>query len=184
MAHNYTVARPYARAIFMEAKAKGQFSEWQQSLEILRAVVWNYDVRRALSNPKISRDRWTTLLLEFVTDQVKNISASFKQELENFLHLLSERKRLQLIPDIQTLFHALVLQNQGILNVEVFSAFPLEDAQKEKLLKELERKFNSKVQADYRSDESLIGGALVRAGNWVLDGSIRGKLERLAEGLR
>lgn len=184
MAHNYTVARPYAKAVFMEAKHDQQFAEWQKTLEVLSAIVSDTNVRQALNNPKISRERWVTLFLETASITIKDFSEAFKKKVENFVRLLSERKRLLALPDIQELFHDLMLHDQGILNVQVFSAFTLDDAQKKKLELSLEKKFNSKIQMDYKSDPSLIGGTVIRAGAWVLDGSVRGKLERLAECLR
>jgi F-type H+-transporting ATPase subunit delta len=184
MAHNYTVARPYARAVFMQAKEDHQFSEWQTVLQKFAAIVCDPTISHMLNDPRILAERWIDLFLEIAFEQAPSFSDAFKQKVKNFIQLISERKRYQLLPDIAQEFQTFVLQDQKVLNVEVLSAFPLEAEQKNAMQSSLERRFKLKTEIDYKIDHSLIGGAVIRAGNWVLDGSVRSKLERLTECLK
>ena len=97
------------------------------------------------------------------------------------MSLLLEEKRLSSVNDINKLYHNLLAEYKKVIEVTVYSAMPLNEAQQATFYKSLEKRFASKVSIEFQEDPLLIGGALVRSGSWVLDGSIRGKVARLDE---
>lgn len=176
MAHFYTIARPYAKAAFEEAKASNQLTRWADFLKQASLVTSDPQAHALLVSPELTADQW----IKFFVDTLKITEKS----LINFIEVLAKNKRLNLIPDIAQLFLQFLAAEQGRVDIEVFSAADLTDQQKQNLQKALEQRFKAKIHIAYLQDPSLIGGALVRSGNWVMDGSIKGKLARLSESLR
>ncbi len=184
MAKNFTIARPYARAVFKEASEAHQLQEWLHVLQGLAMIAADPDVSRLLVNPKLLEKQ----VIDFFYDLIQKLAEQFVQPISekahNFLAILCSDKRLTLLPDIALLYQSMLAEREGIVKVEVISAQALEAAQQNKMQKALEDRFKSKVSVDYRQDQSLIGGVLIRAGNWVMDGSIKGKLAKLGDSLR
>lgn len=174
MSHQYTIARPYAKAAFAEAKSTGKLEEWAVFLQNAGMVVNDPDVKNLLASPTLSALRWT----EFFSD-----ITSADMEMKNFLMLLAKNKRLEIVADIADLYQKMLADNQGIVAVEVVSCQDLDEAQKSKLYEGIQKRFSAKIEMKYSLDESLIGGAIIRSGNWVMDGSIKGKLARMRESL-
>lgn len=182
MAEKITIARPYARALFKEASDNGLLQEWLQIVTVLAEVAKNPQVLSLLGNPRVKTEQLVDIFL--ATIQQSAHASKLQTSARNFVTLLAEAKRLALLPDILTLYQALLAERENITQVEVISAQEIGNGLRDKIQSNLEKKFASKVLIEYHIDESLIGGAIIRTGNQVIDGSIRYKLNRLAESLQ
>jgi F-type H+-transporting ATPase subunit delta len=172
-----TLARPYASAVFKRAKETGTAEKWSQSLAFLEAVLTNQDVSRIVDNPNVSNERKSALMLELCGDKVD-------PEAGNFLQLLVHNKRLGLVPYIARLYEELKAQDEGYIEADVYTAYALTKEAKAQFASSLEKKLGKKVRMKAAVDKTLIGGVLVRAGDKVIDGSIRGQLKQMQKTLQ
>jgi F-type H+-transporting ATPase subunit delta len=173
MADKITVARPYARAAFEEAKAHEALSPWSDSLQRAAAVVNDPRVHNLLGNPAVTH----TELAKFVIDLA---GPGLDEQGRNFIQTLAENRRLAYLPEISTLFDELKDEAEGVVDVTVTSAAPLEDSQRDTLSAALQRRLKRRVRLHCETDPSLLGGAVLRAGDLVIDGSVRSRLDRIA----
>ena len=171
-----TLARPYAAAVFKRAKETHATAKWSQSLAFMSAVLKNEDISVVIDNPKVSKQRLSALMLDICQEHVN-------QENENFLKLLVLNNRLGLLPSIAELFEAYKAEDEGYVEVEVSTAYALSKDAKQDVTATLEKTLGKKIHMNVTVDKSLIGGILVRAGDRVIDGSIRGRLQQLAKRL-
>jgi F-type H+-transporting ATPase subunit delta len=176
MAELSTLARPYAKAAFEFADSAGDLASWSQSLALAAAVAQQPNVVQLLSSPSVTADQQVTALIGICGDV---LSAQGK----NFLTVLSENRRLQLLPEISQQFDILKANREKAVDVEVTAALELDADQQQTLSDALSAKLQRKVNMQVRLDKSLLGGAVIRAGDTVIDGSIRGRLAKLAESL-
>ena len=176
MSENVTAARPYAKAIFELAKKSGNYDAWSERLVFLKAVVADPNVGTALDNPANTASDRSNLVEKIAGDQLDTESA-------NMVRLLAENNRLPLMGEIGELYEALRADEEGILEAKVVSAMALDDNYRAKLADALQRKFNKKINIVESVDASLIGGAIIRAGDVVIDGSIKGRLAQLNSNL-
>lgn len=181
MAKHLTVARPYAKALFDQAVIDDRLEQWSVVLQGLTLVSTDSRMTVLYGDPKITNDVMKELVYDVLKDGAQDAVAGLSDKLKNFLSLLLEEKRLPISRDIDFLYHKLVADYKKIVEIDVVSAMPLDDAQQAAFYQSLEKRFASKVSIEFLEDKSLIGGALIRSGNWVLDGSIRGKIARLDE---
>jgi F-type H+-transporting ATPase subunit delta len=171
-----TVARPYAEAIFERAKETGQLDLWSSALALLTAAVNDPQVAPQIANPNVPRQRVRDLLIAIGGDALPS-------EAINLLRLLADNGRLAAIPDIAELFEARREADQGVRKILVRSAFPLDDAQRREVAEAMSRRFHAQVELTVEEDPELIGGIQVRAGDLVIDDSVRGRLQQLAQAL-
>ncbi len=171
-----TLARPYAAAAFKRAKETSSTTQWSESLAFMSAVMASEEMLKVVSNPKVNKDK----LAELVIDICKGHTDS---EGVNFLKLLLQNNRLSLLPFIAGQFEALKAEDEGYVDVEVISAYAFTKEAKQKFSATLEKKFDKKIHMNVTVDKSLIGGVLVRAGDRVIDGSVRGQLQQLQKAL-
>ncbi len=183
MASNITIARPYAKALFEYASSHDQVSAWLEVLSVLAITLSQSQVLQLLGNPEQSQTDVVALLLDVVNVASDTQAKILGDSLSNFLNLLAEAKRLDLMADISRAFHMHYADQLGVVEAEVISAFALSDEQRSKVQEQLEQRLNTKVELSFDEDEALMGGMVVTAGNWVMDGSIKGKLARLDEEL-
>jgi F-type H+-transporting ATPase subunit delta len=176
MAELATIARPYANAVFDLAKRDGNLDQWSSMLGVLFATTRNETVALLLDSPDLPASAKAFRLAEVCGDELDDRG-------KKFLQSLAEHDRLSLIEEVRDQFEALRAEELMSLEVEVISAFPMSDAQEESLKQALNKKFEKEISIESRIDASLIGGAVVRAGDMVIDGSVRGKLRKLAENL-
>ncbi|MFP1681894.1 F0F1 ATP synthase subunit delta [Alloalcanivorax sp. C16-1] len=176
MAELTTIARPYAKAAFLFAKENNGLAEWEQMLDLAATVAQDATVRAYLDQPELDRAQQAEAFIQVCGDELS-------EGARNFIAQLAANKRLDLLPTIRALFHELLAADQRITDVELIAAFELEDAETDKLVAALKERLGRDVQVSTSVDESLIGGVLVRAGDTVIDGSVRGRLSRLAEQL-
>ncbi len=181
MAEAATIARPYARAAFDAAGqhggiAAGGLKTWGDFLARASAAVRDQRVAGLLDNPRVRAPELVTFLLEVC-------SMTGSEPARNFVQLLAENRRLHLLPEIATQFDTLRADFENTLDVTVTSAMPLTPEQSEKLSASLAKRLKRSVKLHAQVDASLIGGAIVRAGDFVMDGSLRGRVERLGNAM-
>ena len=176
MAEIATIARPYAEAVFKLAESEGGFDAWSALLDRLDAAVAQEAVRACAGDPNVRAAQLTELLVSVMGEGVS-------AEAKNFIQLLVANRRLGAVPEIHELYEDLRREREGIVEAEIASAYPLDDAQLNALVSDLERRFKRKVQPNVSVDKELIGGVRIAVGDEVIDGSVRGKLATMATAL-
>lgn len=177
MINTQTLARPYAKAAFEFASAAGRIDAWSGMLSLAAVAVEVPDVAELLKNPRLTREsKVQTLLQLFGSD----IDEAFR----NFVSTLGDNDRLDVLPTIRELFEELKAEAEKTLDVEVQTAFELTPAQLQTLAAALSKRLDRTVNPQQVVNPALIGGVVIRAGDVVVDGSVRGKLSQLAESLK
>jgi len=171
-----TVARPYAQAAFDLAREAGTLAQWSDMLGFAAVVSVDAAMREAVDSPNLSVTEQAELFAQVCGDQIDDQG-------RNFVKLLAENRRLTLFPEIAALFEELRADAEGTLEATVTSAKPISEAQQEEMASALKARFNRDVVLQVEIDESIIGGAIIRAGDTVIDGSVHGKLEKFANAL-
>jgi F-type H+-transporting ATPase subunit delta len=174
MAELSTLARPYAKAAFEYALESNQLQAWSKMLTLTAAVSEQDKVAELLASPEATSSELADTFVNLCGDQLD-------QKAANFIGELAQHKRLSLLPQINEQFEALKALQQQVVDVEVSSAFELDDSQVQTLAGKLKVSLNREVQMHTQVDKNLLGGVLIRAGDLVIDGSVRGKLAKLAE---
>jgi len=171
-----TAARPYAKAVFEMAHADGDLQGWSETLSSLSAVVSNDDMRALLESPATTAaDR---------ADAVSKVCGdALGDKAQNFVKLLAENDRLGLLPEVAGQFETLRSEAEGTIEADVRTAMALTEEQAAKIAEALGKRLERTVKINSVVDESLLGGAIIQAGDLVIDGSIRGKLEKLGQAL-
>jgi F-type H+-transporting ATPase subunit delta len=177
MAELTTLARPYARAAFEAANEADSLHAWSNAMRLTAAVVSEPSVKAALSSPSLTGEEQASLVSDLCGGEIT-------RQVQNFIRILAENKRISLMREIVVLFEALKANQEKKVDVNVTTAFPLTDSIEDKLAKALKEKLQRDVILHSEIDKSLIGGAIVRAGDLVIDGSVRGKLAKLAESMK
>ncbi|MBV4538781.1 MULTISPECIES: F0F1 ATP synthase subunit delta [Pseudomonas] len=177
MAELTTLARPYAKAAFEHAQAHQQLANWSAMLGLAAAVSQDDTMQRLLKAPRLTSAQKAATFIEVCGDK-------FDAQAQNFIHVAAENGRLLLLPEIADLFELYKAELEKSVDVEVTSAFALNQEQQDKLAKVLSARLGQEVRLHASEDASLIGGVLIRAGDLVIDGSVRGKIAKLAEALK
>jgi F-type H+-transporting ATPase subunit delta len=173
MAEKATIARPYAKAAFESARSHGAFDRWSTVLATAAAVVQDERVAKLLSSPRVKPEQLSTLIDE-ISGQAQD------EHTRNFTAMLATNRRLALLPEIAAIFETLRAEAENTADVQVVSAVQLDDAQRQKLAAALKKRLKRDVRLHCSVDPSLIGGAIVRSGDFVIDGSLKARLDRLA----
>lgn len=177
MINTQTLARPYAKAAFEFASAAGRIDAWSGMLSLAAVAVDVPRVAELLKNPRLtSESKVQTLVQLFGSD----IDEAFR----NFVSTLGDNDRLDVLPMIGELFEELKAEAEKTLDVEVQTAFELSPAQLQTLAAALSKRLDRTVNPQQVVNPALIGGVVIRAGDVVVDGSVRGKLSQLAESLK
>ncbi|OOZ39382.1 F0F1 ATP synthase subunit delta [Solemya pervernicosa gill symbiont] len=176
MAENITIARPYAQAIFALAQEQDNLNGWSEMLQLASAVAADTDMAALIDSPQLDATELGKLFLDICGDQLNEFG-------QNMVHVLLENDRLKLLPEIAALFEIERATAEGTVEAEVISAKEMTDAQKQGITESLKKRLGREVTLDCRIDETLLGGAIIRAGDVVIDGSVVGKLEKLAANL-
>lgn len=174
MAEVSTIARPYAKAAFEYAQEKGSLSQWSEMLALAAAVAENSAMKAVLDSPSLTSEQKADVFVDVC-------GAGLGTEAKNFITTLAEHKRLAALPVISEMFEELKSARDQAVDVEVISAYEMTTEQENKLAETLKAKWQKEVSLESRVDADLIGGVIIRAGDVVIDGSIRGKLAKLAE---
>lgn len=176
MSEAVTLARPYARAILALAADGSAREAWSQRLETLAQIAADPAARAAVRSPNVGDE----VVVEVVEQLMGDALGS---EGTNFIRLLLENERFLLLGEIASVYEALRAEVEGRIDVTVTSAAPIADEQLKQLATELRRRLQRDVQLSTTVDESLLGGAIVRAGDLVIDGSVAGELQKLSHAL-
>jgi F-type H+-transporting ATPase subunit delta len=172
MAERATIARPYARAAFAYAREQGRVAEWSAWLATARDIVLSEEFQQLERSPGVGTADLEALVAGICGDGLDAPGRAF-------LRLLTENGRLDFLPEITTRFKELEAEDRNVADVEVVSATALDGRQQERLSAALRARLGRDVRLSCSVDPALIGGAVVRSGDLLIDGSIKGKLERL-----
>jgi F-type H+-transporting ATPase subunit delta len=172
VAERATIARPYAKAAFEYARDTKAFADWSQGFAIAAQVAADPRIAELIKNPELTAADHASLINDVAGDRLV-------PGLKNFVRVLAENHRLPLLPEIAAHFEFLRSQAENTVDVEVISAVALDAAQTEKLKQALDKRLKARVRMKNSVDAALLGGAVIRAGDLVIDGSLKGRLERL-----
>lgn len=176
MAELTTLARPYAKAAFESADQAGQLQQWSDMLALAAAVAQQDGMVKVLLSPALTSAQKAQAFIDVCGD-------ALNEGVANLLKALADNKRLTLLPHIQQLFEQHKAQREQSVDVEVTTAFELSGELQDKLAKALSAKLDRVVTLTTSVDKAILGGALIRAGDTVIDGSVRGRLAKLAEAM-
>jgi F-type H+-transporting ATPase subunit delta len=173
MAEKMTVARPYARAVFEIAREDDSLAGWSEVLQRGSAAVADVRIQALIGNPAVSRRTLAELFIELCGDAAGDSGP-------NFLRLLADNGRMAWLPEIAAEYELRRAEAENVVDVQLTSAVELDEAQRENFAASLRKRLGRQVRLHCDTDAKLLGGAIVRAGDLVIDGSLFGRLERLA----
>jgi F-type H+-transporting ATPase subunit delta len=175
MSQKFTIARPYALAIFEHARQENSLPHWSRMLASATEVIRNPTMSRILGTPLIHWTQMADLLISVVGEDLSEAG-------RNFIRLLSMNHRLEVLPEIAKLFdrHKATIENQ----VKVICAYPIGAEQEQLLADTLEKRLGRTIHITIQVDQNIIGGAIIQIGDVVIDGSLRAGLTQMAEELR
>jgi len=176
MAEKSTIARPYAQAAFDLAQQQGKLKEWSEMLQWLAGVAADDAVMDLAGNPEVTKDAKAKLFIDICGDKMN-------EQGKSFVDVLADNKRLDVLPEIAEQFEQQRAEAEKTVEAEVTTPFPMSDAQQKAMVAALKTRLGREVTLVNKTDESLIGGAIVRAGDLVIDASVTGQLARLANTL-
>ncbi len=176
MADSSTIARPYAKAIFKLALEQNSIKEWSEFLRALSLAAQEKTVRKLFIDPRFSHDQLVDILFSACSTR-KN------QQEKNILQTLATKKRLSALSEIANLFEIYRAQREKIITVHVTSAHPVSKIAQKNLAQALQIRLQSNIDLTFEINPDLIGGAIIRASDLVIDGSVRSKLLRMAHAL-
>jgi F-type H+-transporting ATPase subunit delta len=171
-----TLARPYAKAAFEHARVAGELAQWQDALEQLAAVTRDHKVSVMLKSPSQTAQQRAENLAALIGD-------SLPASVVNLLMIMADNGRLSLLPEVAALFEQFKQAVESTVTVVVTSAYPLSDDETRVLSETMTSKLDRSVTLTSETDPSLLGGAIIRADDLVIDGSVRGRLDKLAGAL-
>ena len=177
MSESFTIARPYAQAVFRLAKEGKSLLAWSGHLRHLAALARDPEMSKVIGNPKFSARQVADLFIS-LSGETEN------RELASFVSLLAENERFDVLTEIQEHYEQLRSADEGIRDALITSAFPIDAPQLGPLMEQLEAHFGCRLQPKVEIDSSLIGGVRVAVGDQILDASVRGKLDAMAAALK
>jgi F-type H+-transporting ATPase subunit delta len=185
VADNNTVARPYAEAAFQVAQETNALAEFSESFAAARALLEDGQVADFMSRPKLTDDARLAFLQGLFAAAVGegSVFAGGSKHGTNFLKLLLENDRVAVLPEIADQFAALQAEVENTVDAVITSAAPLSEAQQQEMAASLRERLGREVRVSTKIDENLIGGAVIRAGDVVIDGSLRARLQGLGNAL-
>ena len=176
MAEKTTIARPYAQAAFDLAQGAGDLKGWSAMLQFVAMVAEDATMNCLIGNPSVQRDKLVNLIIDICGDKLNEAG-------KNFVRVLGENKRLDVLTEIAVLYEQQRAEAEKSVEAEVTSAFKLSDAQIARFAEALKKRLGRDVHLVAKIDESIIGGAIVQAGDLVIDGSVSGQLNKLSHAL-
>jgi len=176
MAEILTIARPYAHAAFLFAESHQALKEWSGMLEFLAVVAADPEMTELIENPRLTETQIAELFIGIGADRLDD-------NCHNFIRLLAENRRLKLLPEIAALFEIQRRDAEQTIRAELITAFTVTAAQQAAVTAALKQRLGREIELECITDATLLGGAIIRAGDLVIDGSVLGKLERLGNSL-
>lgn len=174
MSRNRTIARPYAKAAFELAVSESSLAKWSEMLALASGIAADPQLLGLMRNPNFSLDERTDLFLAIG-------EGSFSPQMQTFIRLLGRSKRLQLLPEIAVMYEEMKARAEQVVVVKLTSAFALDQTEQRDFSEKLKQRMHCNIVLECATDKSIIGGAIIRAGDMVIDGSIRGRLNKLAD---
>ena len=176
MAENTTIARPYAEVAFKLAQEQGDLKGWSDKLQLVSAVAASPEMGALIGNPKMSKAQLSKLIVDVCGDK---LDATGK----NFVTLLVENGRIGVATEIAALYELSRAEAEGSVEAEAISAMPLTDDQQKAIAAALTRRLGRNVELVCKVDKDLLGGAIIRTGDLVIDGSAASRLSQLAKAM-
>ena len=176
MAEPSNIARPYAQAVFELAQESDSFDQWSNYLQLLSDIVGDENMQMLIANPGVTRNQLLDLILEIAGEQLD-------EHARNLVRVLNHYRRLNSAPLILKQYEALRAKAEGVIEADMETAFPISDEQSAMLADALQKTFGRKIRMKSTVNKELIGGVIIRAGDWVVDGSVRARLSKLARAL-
>lgn len=173
MAEYTTSARPYARAVYAQATETASVASWGDALSLMAAVASDASMQEILDKPQLSKEQKGELMLKVLSDKLN-------QQQQNLVRLMAENGRLRALPEVAHQFEIYRAEAEGKVDAEVISAFALTSEQERAITEMLKSKLGRDVSITTSTDESLIGGVVIKAGDTIIDGSMKSQLESLA----
>jgi len=173
MADFTTTARPYARAVYQQATETSSVDDWGDALGLMATVASDAAMSEVLDNPQLGREQKGELLLKVIGDKLN-------AQQSNLIKLMAENDRLKALPEVLNQFEVYRAEAEGKIDAEVVSAFALSDEQEKTIIATLKTKLGREITLTTSIDESLIGGVIIKAGDTIIDGSMKSQLESLA----
>jgi len=173
MQEKTTIARPYAQAVFETASEENKLSEWSEMLSLLDMIVSDAQMKTVLTNPKLD----AAALCDFIQGVCNQ---GLSETGNNLVKVLADAGRLSFIPEINKLYEQLRAEAEGVVEVDVISAYELAPEQQASISEAMAKRLGKKVEIINEVDNSLIGGVVIRAGDTVIDVSVKGRLKALA----
>lgn len=173
MAEYTTSARPYARAVYTLATETASVESWGEALALLAAVAADASMQEIIDKPQLSKEQKGELMLKVLSDKLN-------QQQQNLVSLMAENGRLRALPEVAHQFEIYRAEAEGKVEAEVVSAFALSSEQEQAITEMLKSKLGRDVTITTSTDESLIGGVVIKAGDTIIDGSMKSQLESLA----
>jgi F-type H+-transporting ATPase subunit delta len=173
MAEAITIARPYANAVFNIANDKVELKAWSELLAVFAQFVEDGEIAQMIASPSVTDEQ--------VIDLMANVTGeTVNDEARHLLMLLAENNRLSLLGDIAVIYEELRAEAEQVMTADVSAAKPLTEEQEANISAALKKRTGRDVTLNVEVDVSLLGGAVIRAGDLIIDGSALGKLNRLA----
>ena len=173
MQENLTIARPYAQAVFEQAKEENAFAAWSDMLDLLKQIMADQDMQQVLDNPRLDGEFITDFVLDLCADKLSPTG-------QNLVRVLADAGRLNVLAEISDLYAEKRAEAENVVDVEVLSAYPLDAEQESAISSAMKQRCGRDVEIKSRIDESLIGGVVIKAGDSVVDASLKGRLKELS----
>ncbi len=173
MAEISTIARPYAEAVFELAQADGTLKAWSEMLQTVALITADPDMKALIGNTSVDKAKLAELILDVAGKAVS-------EQGRNLVKLLAENRRLGVLGEIAVQFETLKAEAEQTIEAEIVSASKVSKQQQQKIADKLKARLGRDVSLKCTIDESLMGGAVIKAGDMVIDGSVRTQLEKLS----
>jgi F-type H+-transporting ATPase subunit delta len=173
MSEYASLARPYVRAVFDVARTEGDLAAWSDQLALLAAVTGDPRLKELDGHPRIGRDRFGELIIDICGD-------ALSPKARNLVRLLAHNRRLAACGEISSQYERLRAEAENTIEAEIESASEIDDERKARIAQALQAKLGRAVSLTCTTNPELIGGAVIRTGDWVYDGSVREQLEKMA----
>ena len=173
MAEKSTIARPYAEAVFELAQANGQLQAWSDTLKAVAMITANADMQSLIANTSVSKAQIAEVIIDVAGDQVS-------AQGNNLIKLLADNRRLGVMAEISEQFEVLKAEAEKTIEAEVIAATEVGTAALAQIAEKLKARLGREVTLKCSIDESLMGGAIIKAGDLVIDGSVSGQLNKLS----
>ena len=177
------IARPYARAVFELAREQNDLAGWSHALDLFAMIVADENMAALINNPRAPAEQLQNVILETAAESAKVSVNKLDKHAVNLIKLLARNRRLRALPEIARAFAELRAEAEGVVAVSITSAAEIPPPQRAQFSSALQKNLGRKIELEFAVDATLIGGAVVRAGDSVIDGSVRAGLRQLAAAL-